>query len=832
MIEATLPAFIFWLLVVLAIAIAWWPLCGALFSRLPDSGLALLPTFSGLCTTLLIWCCSQQPIWSGEPASIWRAVLLFLSCSLGFSLVFQHKVPPRFYPAAWVLVLVAGLIAVLPASFSFLWCWVLVIAVGVFCWVLGWNIEREILFPKRDALVLGAVGLLLYFVGFVGFALIRSQLPEITFDPGRSGAEKFGNLMHLTSVLRSSTFPPQDAWAAGFATNYYYGTHLSVAIPSRMAGIHPAVAFNLGLCHTVGLILSSAYGLGLLLIRSFDPWCSRRRLIALSILMALGVGVFGNANAVFQAMRQTVDRPTSSGVNFLPVVGAYAELLDGDESFPRIDYWQSSRAIHGAPGDSKDVGTITEFPAFSALLGDLHPHHVAQPFLILALALTLMLALGPGISLGMESWHLVILGTVVASLFFLNSWDFLFMMSLLLVLWVWRGIFPVAGGMQGSGIQGISSRGERLMHGITLGLSLMLPLVWMLGLFLLHFEKPSTTPDAEATGVLLVLQKIGFNVVSAEVRTRPLEFLIHFWPLCVPLFLRLRHWQTWAHLWALCLALLLGNILLFLTVLFGGLFWRYFRTPCFPLFVMIYSTTLGVELLVLNDSYSGNYERYNTVFKFYYAAWPLVWGASLVPLVTSQRATAIVAGGVILSVGALYPLLGTLSRLEGKQGQGSTLNGLEWMEIEEKWKGDAEFAHWVWNTPLPEGVLLVESPSAASALSYSSDGRLASISGIPGFVGWSHHEAQWRGWGATVLDPFTGEERNLLDLMEERRQSVVQLYETGNVEVFRQRWMLQNQPLLIVVSQQEREARALSPSLEELPLLHESPQLKVYLHAP
>jgi YYY domain-containing protein len=832
MIEATLPSFVFWLLVVLAIAVAWWPLCGALFSRLPDSGLTLLPAFSALCTTLLIWCCCQQPIWSGEPASIWRALLLLLSCSLGLGLVLQRKTPLRFFPTAWAIVFVGGFIALLPANFTMIWCWILVIAVGVCSWGLGWNTERESLFPKRDVLLLGAGGLLLYMFGFLGFALIRSQLPEITFDPGRSGAEKFGNLMHLTSVLRSTTFPPQDAWAAGFATNYYYGTHLSVAIPSRMAGIHPAVAFNLGLCHTVGLILSSAYGLGLLLIRSFDPWCSRRRLIALSILMALGVGVFGNANAVFQALRQTVDRPTSSGVNVLPVVGAYAELLDSDESFPRIDYWQSSRAIHGAPDDSVDVGTITEFPAFSALLGDLHPHHVAQPYLILAIALALMLALGSGLNLGIESWHLLMLGTVVSALFFLNSWDFLFTMSLLLVLWVWRGIFPASTGFKGYELQGVSSRGERLMQSLSLGLSLMLPLVWILGLFLLHFEKPSTAPDAEATGILLLLQKIGFNLVSPEVRTRPLEFLIHFWPLCVPLFLRLRHWETWAHLGALCVALLLGNILLFLTVLFGGLFWRYFRTPCFPLFVMIYSTTLGVELLVLNDSYSGNYERYNTVFKFYYAAWPLVWAASIAPLVTSQRVTAIVMGGVILSVGALYPLLATISRLEGKQGQVSTLNGLKWMENKEMWKGDAEFAHWVWNTPLPEGVLLVESPSITAALSYSSDGRLASISGIPGFVGWSHHEAQWRGWGATVLDPFTGEERSLLDLLEERRQSVVQLYETGNVEVFRQRWMLQHQPLLIVVSQQEREARTLSPSLEELPVLHESPQLKVYLHAP
>ncbi|MER3486460.1 MAG: hypothetical protein C4345_11325, partial [Chloroflexota bacterium] len=43
-----------------------------------------------------------------------------------------------------------------------------------------------------------------------------------------------------------------------------------------------------------------------------------------------------------------------------------------------IDFWQSSRAVTNA---------ITEFPFFTFLWADLHPHAVAQPLIVLLLAL-------------------------------------------------------------------------------------------------------------------------------------------------------------------------------------------------------------------------------------------------------------------------------------------------------------------------------------------------------------------------------------------------------------------------------------------------------------
>ncbi|MCC6546628.1 hypothetical protein IT570_05620 [Candidatus Sumerlaeota bacterium] len=56
-----------------------------------------------------------------------------------------------------------------------------------------------------------------------------------------------------------------------------------------------------------------------------------------------------------------------------------------------IDFWQPSRAIKSAPAGVMEPGTITEFPYFSAILGDLHPHHMAIPFSLAALCACLSL---------------------------------------------------------------------------------------------------------------------------------------------------------------------------------------------------------------------------------------------------------------------------------------------------------------------------------------------------------------------------------------------------------------------------------------------------------
>ena len=57
-------------------------------------------------------------------------------------------------------------------------------------------------------------------------------------------------------------------------------------------------------------------------------------------------------------------------------------------------WWHASRVIHDKDLLGNSIEVIDEFPFFSFLLGDMHPHVLALPFAILAVALALNLLLG------------------------------------------------------------------------------------------------------------------------------------------------------------------------------------------------------------------------------------------------------------------------------------------------------------------------------------------------------------------------------------------------------------------------------------------------------
>ncbi|MBZ0307250.1 MAG: DUF2298 domain-containing protein, partial [Anaerolineae bacterium] len=70
------------------------------------------------------------------------------------------------------------------------------------------------------------------------------------------------------------------------------------------------------------------------------------------------------------------------------------------------------------------VQPIDEFPHFSFVLSDIHPHVLALPFTLLAIGLTVGLALR---SHEMEWWGYGLLAIWVGGLIFMNSWDAVFL---------------------------------------------------------------------------------------------------------------------------------------------------------------------------------------------------------------------------------------------------------------------------------------------------------------------------------------------------------------------------------------------------------------------
>jgi uncharacterized membrane protein len=372
---------------------------------------------------------------------------------------------------AWVM----GHLGVPHGGLSIRIAGLLVAAASVGAW---WRRPRRGLAALRATVAPFVASQLLFALGFTYFCNVRSYLPWITFDIGLSGAEKLGNLMHLNSVLRATSMPPRDAWLLGEPTNYYYGGHLLVATLAKLTGTPARFAFNLGLATIFALTLAMGFSLTYAMAVRRGPRLRRRRVpwhrgLAWGVLGGLAIAVFGNLDAWRQLGRRdpagaqqqiewrlrselerTRDRDRAAAIRseIARVAAIPPERMRWSaENLEQIDYWASSRAIRGAPPGA-DPATITEFPYFSAMLGDLHPHHMALPYTITALAACLALLRRnptPRSRTEKDWWKrcgpaAAAMGFAIGAVFPVNIWDSIVLSVLYLLCLVIsrRGVVP------------------------------------------------------------------------------------------------------------------------------------------------------------------------------------------------------------------------------------------------------------------------------------------------------------------------------------------------------------------------------------------------------
>ncbi|MCY3748597.1 MAG: DUF2298 domain-containing protein [Chloroflexi bacterium] len=226
-------------------------------------------------------------------------------------------------------------------------------ASGVVLWYRRAEVRRSV--AGALAPVLGTEALIL--LAFGAMLLLRMRNPDLWHPV--FGGEKPMDFAHLNAVIRSPTFPPYDPWYAGSRLNYYYLGHVPTAALAKTLGVVPSTAYNLAVsgafAAAVAAIFGAASGFWSLLGRRW------RAAAAVGLAAVALVLLAGNLHLALQLVVFAQLKAGDTGIALLEVPG----LLFGGGLAESFDFWAATRVI---------PRTVNEFPWFTFMYGDLHPH--------------------------------------------------------------------------------------------------------------------------------------------------------------------------------------------------------------------------------------------------------------------------------------------------------------------------------------------------------------------------------------------------------------------------------------------------------------------------
>lgn len=336
----------------IGMAFAWWAASGALgaatfpvayrlFGRLPDRGYGVSRALGVLAAGYVLW----------------------LGASLG---VLRNNLG-----GALIAVLVVGAVG-------------LAVGAGRGRAMLEWLREQRVTVLSMELALAAAYG---------AWVFVRACNPDIT------ATEKPMELAFLNAILRSARFPPPDPWLSGYAISYYYLGYVLLAFLARLTATPAGIAFNLGSALWFGLTALGTYSVlfNLLAVRFGRPrpWAA-----ALGPLFVL---ISGNLEGVLEVMhaRHWFWRTQADG-SMVSRFWTWLALPDlnqpplGPPSWQPTRFWmwwRASRVVNDYTLSGAHVEVIDEFPFFSFLLADNHPHVLALPFVLLAITFTLQVYL-------------------------------------------------------------------------------------------------------------------------------------------------------------------------------------------------------------------------------------------------------------------------------------------------------------------------------------------------------------------------------------------------------------------------------------------------------
>lgn len=625
---------------------------------------------------------------------------------------------------------------------------------------------------------------------FLGFVACRRYAPEMT-SAGLNlsiGAEKFMNAMLFWSTWHARELPPEDYWLAGFDQTYYYWGHYFWAFIGRASLLPGEWIITLALARLVSL----TYEAGYLLLRSLGLRCAG------SVVGGLLIVCAGNPQGVINALDQynyaSGRMFESSDERGFILAGHYRVTWSNapiDTRLGSYRYWEPSRVIEN---------TITEFPAWTAVLGDFHAHHLSLPWLLAWLALVargdrwfglrrgkrngespnasgvkssfdaraavlfaLVFSVLAAAALVSNLWVAPLIGVGSALIFIWRGWSVrsvAYRFALLGAMIAVGGgaallIRPPAGADDSSKAAAQTSRAgeddeletflerlpvKRLPVEIETGEGKIFKLRSTDGELFRHWGF-----HAMVLGVAAIVAALVCGVSFARLAWLALSLVL--------IAIKLTFARDAASLWGFAA----GALILSLAV--GPRRWLGREAAIFGAGACILIACL--ELVFLDDPMVLENERYNSYFKFSFPAWPVVTAVAVVlaARLWHLRAPWPVRYPLRIALLAMIPFILTFLAFamparnlqasagdrRGEDGtriaRRPTLDAFAWLANVPGYEAEAEMIDWIRNRVAPRERM------AEIALydAYRFNGRIASLAGRPVPVGWGMHESTWRG---------------------------------------------------------------------------------------
>lgn len=235
--------------------------------------------------------------------------------------------------------------------------------------------------------ILFSEGLFLFFFAFLFF--------QFGFHPEFFGGEKPMDINLLSYFYRWEGGAIEDPWFSGEGLHYYYFGYLLFASLAKVTGVSAVMAYPLALATSMAWMASLIFSL----------FCFLTTKIKKSFLLTFIFMFSTNLKAIWFFLR--------------------------GPSFEMIEFWKTTRVFQN--------NEFAEFPLWSFLFGDLHPHVMNYPFVASGLLITLyglrrrfdanlsfkFIFLGAffyGAMLGINTWDFLLMGIVYSLLFLIEAY--------------------------------------------------------------------------------------------------------------------------------------------------------------------------------------------------------------------------------------------------------------------------------------------------------------------------------------------------------------------------------------------------------------------------